>query len=39
MTKITPKPKKLPKYLLNLKNERNTPETYKMTKISQKPIK
>ena len=31
--KILPKPIKLPKYPLNLKNDWNTPETYKITKI------
>ena len=37
MTKILPKPKKLPKYPRNQKNDQNTPETQKMTEIASKP--
>ena len=37
MTKIPLKPKKLPKYPQNLKNDQNTPETQKMIKIPLKP--
>ena len=39
MTEIPPKLVKLPKYPLNLKNDWNTPETYKMTMIPSKPLK
>ena len=37
MTKIFLKPKKLPKYHRNPKNDQNTPETQKITKIPSKP--
>ena len=37
MTKIPLKPKKLPKYHRNPKNDQNTPETQKITKIPSKP--
>ena len=33
MTKISPKPKKMIEIPRNLENDRNTSETYKMTKI------
>ena len=36
MTTIPLKPKKRPKYLQKPKNDQNTPETQKMTKISLK---
>ena len=36
--KITPKPKKLPKFPQNLKNNRNPLKTYKMTKIPLEPL-
>ena len=37
MAKIPPKPIKLPKYPLNLKNDQNTPKPKKMTEIPLKP--
>ena len=37
MTKIPQKPKKLPKYSQNLKNDQKYPKTKKITKIPLKP--
>ena len=39
MTKIPLKPIKWPKYLWNLKNNKNAPKTYRMIKIHPKPKK
>ena len=37
MTEILPKPIKLPKYPINLKNDQNTPKPNKMTEIPSNP--